>query len=103
MVCSLCMGQNMVSMSNGLRVPCPCCANQVAPIVPKLDPVKVDSYLHQCSISDNLTDVEPMVKPKPVVETKTGMSSEMRLSRSEKMKRSWMERKAKAAAEAAAK
>jgi len=96
MVCSLCMGQNMVSMSNGLRIPCPCCANQVAPIVPKLDPVKVDSYPHQCSISDNIADVEP------IVETRTGMSYEMRLSRSEKMKRSWIERKARAA-EAAAK
>ena len=28
--CSLCMGHGMVSLSSGLRVPCPCCGPQVA-------------------------------------------------------------------------
>ena len=88
-VCSLCMGQNMVSMTDGRRIMCPACSPSCC--VPQLEPSKVDNYLDQCSISSNLAIVEP------VVETKTGMSAEMRLSRSEKMKRSWIERKAKAA------
>jgi len=95
--CSLCCGMGMISRSDGLRAPCPCCAPKVAPVLPKLDPAKVDTYLDQCSISANLAIVEPMVEIKPVIEAKVGMSAEMRLSRSEKMKRSWIERRAKAA------
>lgn len=95
--CSLCCGMGMISRSDGLRAPCPCCAPQVAPVVPKLNPAKVDTYIDQCSISANLATIEPLVEIKPVAETRVGMSDEMRKSRSEKMKRSWIERKAKAA------
>lgn len=82
--CSLCKGSRMVMKTDGFMVPCPACS--VIFTAPK-----VDAYPNQCSISANLANVEP------VVETKSGMSAEMRLSRSEKMKRSWIERKAKAA------
>lgn len=81
MVCSLCCGMGMVSMSNGLRVPCPACSfcsNETKP----------DTYDHQSSIVDNIQD--------------SSAPEKARESRSEKMKRSWIERKAKAA-EAAAK
>jgi hypothetical protein len=93
--CSLCLGTRMVGTPSGRLISCPACSTIFTP--PVLDPAKVDTYLDQCSISANITIVEPVVEIKPAAEAKVGMSAEMRLSRSEKMKRSWMERKAKAA------
>lgn len=96
--CSLCNGRSMVMTTDGMMVCCPACrVPQVAPVVVRLDPAKVDTYIDQCSISANLATIEPLVEIKPVAETRVGMSDEMRKSRSEKMKRSWIERKAKAA------
>jgi hypothetical protein len=85
----------MVGTPSGRLISCPACSTIFTP--PTLDPAKVDTYIDQCSISANLAIVEPVAEIKPVVEAKVGMSDEMRKSRSEKMKRSWIERKAKAA------
>jgi len=86
--CSLCCGMGMVSMSNGLRVPCPACSFCSNESNIDAASKKPDTYDHQSSIVDNIQD--------------SCAPDKERESRSEKMKRSWIERKAKAA-EAAAK
>ena len=88
MVCSLCCGMGMVSMSNGLRVPCPACSLYNNEFNIDTTSKQPDTYDHQSSIVDNIQD--------------SSAPEKARESRSEKMKRSWIERKARAA-EAAAK
>ena len=88
-VCSLCMGQNMVSMTDGRRAPCPACSPTCCTSQP--EPVNINSYQDQCSISANIAIVEPVVDSNPVVDANT----KVRISRSEQMKRNWIARKAK--------
>lgn len=70
--CSLCCGMGMVSRTDGLRVPCPACS------VNNSLESNVGSYDNQSSISANLNALEPR-----------------KLSRSEIMKKNWLERKKK--------